>query len=326
MRIGDWYFNRYTNKIQLDQIAAEILDFTSEPMDSNGIRHVDPNLIFINLVEEDRASFILPMQKTEEIRNFSIQVHYQSPKGQLKSIRITRVENPDILGDSKSLGYVYDRSDLEKAKTDLEERNYVLDSMFEVLPDLFFKFNEELNIIDYRAQKDSMLYVEPIAFLNKNLGEILPQEVCVLLEKATEDARETGRVSIFNYQLPIGQQLYSYECRVFYLPQPKEFISFVRDITGDLITQNKLETSEKRFRTLLENTPFPIIISRIRDGVLVFGNKTAKKRLNFDNDQGIGIPAVNFYKNENDRDAFVGEIRKNGSVIDFEIELFDFNL
>ena len=132
-------------------------------------------------------------------------------------------------------------------------------------------------------------------------------------------------MSSFIYMLSINQDIEYFECRLYYLPSNKEYISFVRNITTTVLTQQKLEISEKRFKALLENTPFPIIISRIRDGVLVYGNKTAQKLLNFSGDQGIGAPASNYYKNDADRDAFLKEIRKNGFVYDFEIELLDFD-
>ena len=325
MRIGDWYYNKASNQIEIDQIAAEILDFTQEPVDVNGIRHINPDQLFNNVVEEDRLLFQAPLSENDESPNFSIRVHYRHPNGKPKSIRITRVENPDIKMEPKSLGYVYDRTELERARTELKERDSLFDSMFEALPDLFFKYDAGMTIIDYRAQHNSNLYVPPDVFLNKKVREVLPEEVAEQFEKGAAQAKESGQLANFIYSLPIGQELHYFECRLYYLPLPKEYICFVRDITDTLITQKKPETSEKKFKALLENTPFPIIISRIRDGVLVYGNKIAQRLLNFEGDQGIGFPASNYYKHLSDRDAFVNAIRKTGSVIDFEIELLNFD-
>jgi two-component system, sensor histidine kinase and response regulator len=324
MRIGNWNIDNSTNLIQIDQIAAEILDFEDIPVDRNGFRQINPSKIYDNLNEEERSLFTDSYQKDNENQDFSIRFEYRSNKGIQKSIRITRVRNLEDNPKLKSLGYVYDRTELDKAKKQIKERDNLFDSMFEVLPDLFFKYDETLRIIDYRANSNSTLYVPPSVFLNKRIEDVLPQKVNLQFEGAAEEAKSTGKLSTFIYTLEISDSLHYYECRLYYLKQVNEYFSFVRDITERFNIQTKLERSEKRFRDLLENTPFPIIISRISDGVLVYGNITAKQRLNFKKDEGVGTSAANYYKSNSDRDLFVSKIQENGYVIDFEIELKDF--
>lgn len=323
MRIGNWTYLNSLNQLKIDQIASEILGFENYPID-NGFRFIPVDKFVENFEKNEQDSIRSSIQNTNTISDFSIRLKYKTDQGEMKSIRITRVQNNDTSSEIKSIGYVYDRTELEKARKLVEEKDSLFDSMFEVLPDLFFKYDSDLTIIDYRANLNSDLYVPPEMFLNKKVNDVLPEDISTQFSQAASEARITGKLSTFIYTLPIKNSFHFYECRLYYLENEKNYFSFVRDVTQNINTQKKLEESEKRFKLLLENTPFPIIISRIRDGVLVYGNKTAKNRLNFDRDEGVGSPALNFYKNPKDRELFVNEIKTKGYIIDFEIELLDF--
>ena len=193
MRIGNWVFDESTNSLKIDQIASEILDFTDQPADQQGNRHIDPKLLYDNLSDEDKPLFAKSFSQVSENVNFSIRVHYKHPKGIEKSIRITHVFNPDNTVQPRTLGYVYDRTELEMARTKLKETESLFESMFQALPDLFFKYDENLLIIDYRAQQNSNLYVPPEAFLNKKIREVLPLSVALQFETAAQDAKSTGK-------------------------------------------------------------------------------------------------------------------------------------
>ena len=74
---------------------------------------------------------------------------------------------------------------------------------------------------------------------------------------------------------------------------------------------------------ILESAPFPVIIARVRDGVLVYGNKRAATLLHFDPETARGSAALDFYKNPEDRARFLDALRSSGSLHDYEIELLD---
>jgi PAS domain S-box-containing protein len=86
-------------------------------------------------------------------------------------------------------------------------------------------------------------------------------------------------------------------------------------------TEASLRQSESRHRTLLELAPFPAVITRLRDGILVYGNQRAEFQYGISREQGIGQQAVRFYKDPQQREGFAEQLRKNGRVDDLEVEM-----
>ncbi len=77
------------------------------------------------------------------------------------------------------------------------------------------------------------------------------------------------------------------------------------------------------FERLMEQAPFSVIISRVRDGTLRYGNQRAKLQFGFSGQEGIGLAASDFYVHVSDRDRFLQQIFTQGSAQDWEMELRD---
>lgn len=82
-----------------------------------------------------------------------------------------------------------------------------------------------------------------------------------------------------------------------------------------------LRASEQRYRFLLENAPFPVVLTRVSDGILRYGNHRAEALFGIPREQGIGLPASRFYHNPQERDRLTQRLRKEGSVFDQELRM-----
>ncbi|MHB1085542.1 MAG: PAS domain S-box protein [Thiobacillus sp.] len=98
-------------------------------------------------------------------------------------------------------------------------------------------------------------------------------------------------------------------------------VAVITDITERKHTEQSLLKSEARYRSLLELAPFPAVISRIRDGTLVYGNHRAEVQYGISREQGIGQPAANFYEDATQRQRFLDPLQKTGKVDDLEIRM-----
>ncbi len=87
------------------------------------------------------------------------------------------------------------------------------------------------------------------------------------------------------------------------------------------MTEAALRESEGRYRSLLEMAPFPVVLSSLRDGTLLYGNQRAEVQYGMRREQGIGQPADRFYQDPEQRDRFVEQLRKEGRVDDFEARM-----
>lgn len=98
-------------------------------------------------------------------------------------------------------------------------------------------------------------------------------------------------------------------------------VAVVTDVTMRKETELAIQKSETRYRSLVEMAPFPAVLTRIRDGILVYGNHRAETQYGISRDQGIGLPADTFYQDSAQRQQFIEMLQKNGKVDDFEVRM-----
>ena len=97
-----------------------------------------------------------------------------------------------------------------------------------------------------------------------------------------------------------------------------------RILAVKLIDSSLTQEQERSFN-LLEKAPFPIVISRLRDGHIRYCNPWAARQLGVNRDTLLGIPISRFYRTPSDREALVTLVSTQGSVTDLELPLLGSN-
>ena len=89
------------------------------------------------------------------------------------------------------------------------------------------------------------------------------------------------------------------------------------------LAEEELRKSEKHSRGLMENAPFPLLLFRVKDGSLRYGNRRAVEKFRVSLEQAQGTNVMQFYENPADRDHFVEKLFQGGSVHDHEMRVLD---
>ncbi len=98
-------------------------------------------------------------------------------------------------------------------------------------------------------------------------------------------------------------------------------VAVITDISARKEAEQIIQKSEARYRSLLEMAPFPAVLTRIRDGILVYGNHRAEIQYGITRDQGIGQPAEAFYQDHAQRQRFIELLQTQGEVDDLEVRM-----
>lgn len=81
----------------------------------------------------------------------------------------------------------------------------------------------------------------------------------------------------------------------------------------------RLHQSEKQYRELTENAPFPVALTDLETHRVLFANRRIGEMLQLAPDAVVGKPAAAFYHNPADREALLAAVRAGRSATDFEV-------
>lgn len=143
--------------------------------------------------------------------------------------------------------YFHEITDRKRAEAEAHQRRAELESVFEALPDLFFRLAPDGTILDYRARRDE-LYIPPEHFLGHRMQEVLPPEAGALFSARLEEQRRRSGPATFEYPLPMPGGERHYEARLNRLPDLDDLIVVVRDVTERVLADRDLRDARDNLR------------------------------------------------------------------------------
>ncbi|MFQ6113896.1 MAG: PAS domain-containing protein, partial [bacterium] len=106
---------------------------------------------------------------------------------------------------------IRDISEHKEAEEALRRSEATNKAFLSAIPDLMFRISKDGTCLDFKAAKDIETLIPPNEFLGKNILEMLPSDVVRKCSKYIELVLKTGETQIFEYQLPIRDQMRDYE-------------------------------------------------------------------------------------------------------------------
>lgn len=153
------------------------------------------------------------------------------------------------------------------------------------------------------------------ALIGRPLADLLPDAVMQRLAAGAEEfvvAVENGAT----HQLDVRTTALNGD----HVVQAGRLIA-LRDTTERLRLEETLRHSEQRYRTLVDNAPFPSVVASIVDGTLLYGNQRALDlfAIREDNIQHYSLPDL-FVDTDASR-HLIERFRTEGAVADLEVQL-----
>ncbi len=118
--------------------------------------------------------------------------------------------------------------------TNKDEGGYerlLFESVFQVIPDLFFLMSSDGTILDYKAGDLSKLYLPPEEFIGRRMQDVLPDHTADIFNDNMELLCCSGGVHTFEYELETPSGINQFEARLSCLSNCSQVVAMVRDVT-----------------------------------------------------------------------------------------------
>ncbi|MFT6387009.1 MAG: diguanylate cyclase (GGDEF)-like protein [Cellvibrionaceae bacterium] len=114
---------------------------------------------------------------------------------------------------------------------ELQRHHDNLNSIFEALPDIYFRLNHSGVILDYKVQNTDDFYTVPTSFMGKKMIDVLPEEVSVIFSDHFDRYLRAQEQNAWEYNLVIDGQQKVFEARLRTIENREEFILLIRNVT-----------------------------------------------------------------------------------------------
>ncbi|MCU0515297.1 MAG: PAS domain S-box protein [Oscillatoria sp. Prado101] len=200
-----------------------------------------PSLLNILVNPEDCPQFDRQLLEFGRIRNQEIRLRTSS--GEVRTLLLS-AELIEVGGETCVLFVSNDITQRVRAEEALRESDAKNRALINAIPDLIFCLSRDGTFINFKAAAARDLCVASNLFFGRNISELMPAPIAQQFLENIALTLETGDTQIFDYQLPIGNCICSYEARLA-VSGSQEVIIIVRDITQRLRTEKRLRLLER---------------------------------------------------------------------------------
>jgi PAS domain S-box-containing protein len=192
-------------------------------------------------------------------------------RGELLNLRKDGTEFPvslatSMIFDDKGkavavMGIASDITERKKVEEALRESERRARALLDAIPDLMFRLDGEGTYLDFKAARED-LYVQTGPIIGRKNRDLTPQSFADLIDEKIKKALNTGKMEVFEYELPIKNKgLRIFEARMI-ASGPNEVTAISRDITerkkAEESLQKKIQELEY-FNNLMINRELKMI-------------------------------------------------------------------
>jgi PAS domain S-box-containing protein len=212
---------------------------------------------------------------------------------------------------------------MEKSyKSVIENRFKAFDNMLEGITVYKLIFDDEGEAVDGIIEYMNPVTVEtmdinPEDAMGKNAMDLFGSDLLKPYFEAINEFLVKGEFKRFEIHYPPTDKYFLISG---FNMQDNLFAILRTDITDHKKSEKALKESEGRYRSIIENIQ-DAYIRADREGKIIMASPSAARMYRFDSPKEmIGLSAISFYKNKEERDHVMGELKKHGKLENNEIE------
>jgi two-component system CheB/CheR fusion protein len=242
-KAGSWERNLNTGEVwwskELYRIYGEDPDIF-EPTYENFLERVHP---------EDRPRVERDMAAAwESGESYAAEIRVILADGTQKSM----YSNMEVRCDEEGRpiwinGTAQDITESKKLQRALQESEARAQALLDANPDLIFRMASDGEYLDFRASKETHLSIPADQIIGRNMGDFFEPGFVRELQAHIDNALETGRVQLWQYQLPIQGEFRDLEARIIRSGE-NEIIKIVQDITEQTRLEREVIASSENER------------------------------------------------------------------------------
>jgi PAS domain S-box-containing protein len=180
---------------------------------------------------------------------------------------------------------------LELSSHELLQANSDLKSVFEVMPDLFFRLDSDGKILDCKTGGETEMYVPERSMIGRRIQDIPVRHVAEEFAKAIKLVNQTKATVSIEYELDVRGRRTLHEARLLPLLD-NQIMTIIRDMTDKHGAELALRENEARYRTLFECANDAIFL--MKDDLFVECNSMTLEMFKCTRDQIINHPPYLF--------------------------------
>lgn len=147
------------------------------------------------------------------------------------------------------VGMLHETTRQREAEEGLRRSEARQRALLNAIPDAMFHISNDGTCVDFKPAKEWEGMVAPEEFIGKTVFDTLPPKVAQMCMDHAEIARELNESQIFEYRLPVNDELVDYEARIV-ISNEDEFLAMVRDVTE----RKRAEVELKKLNATLEHS------------------------------------------------------------------------
>ncbi|WP_339721478.1 EAL domain-containing protein [uncultured Paraglaciecola sp.] len=263
--IGIWDYNHIDNSSHRSLTHDQIFGYDSL------IPEWNYEMFLEHVIPEERTAVDNKFQQAIKNKtDCNIECQIRRNDGEIRWILASSGHATDLTGRANlRAGTIQDITELKQSELNKLRHSAELESLFNALPDVYFRMTLDGTILDYRAPIEDDQYTKTKDYIGKKVQGVFPKNIAQLYQSKVDEVVVSEKTIVFKYQLIINTKVMHFDARLNKIPHNDQLICVIRDVTKEAESKESLVASEQLFRSIFEQAAIGVGLVSVTKGTFI---------------------------------------------------------